>query len=192
MNKKIKELSIYGGTSLGWLEDAEEVEKEELLLKDLCARLPYGVKCHVPTNGKIMTLTGKRLNYLCFHDEDYGLDYRHEYETVIDPLNDSDCNYVVKPYLRPMSSMIEEEAKEISILYGFKDILSAKITDGYIDVVVDDGFCNTETRTIWYDEIISSIEIFDWLNAHYFDYRGLIEKGLALEAPADMYNIKEK
>ena len=27
----------------------------------------------------------------------------------------------------------------------------------------------------------------DWLNAHHFDYRGLIEKGLALEAPKDMY-----
>ena len=33
---------------------------------------------------------------------------------------------------------------------------------------------------------------FDWLNKHHFDYRGLIEKGLALEAPEGMYNIKEK
>jgi hypothetical protein len=32
--------------------------------------------------------------------------------------------------------------------------------------------------------------LYDWLNAHHFDYRGLIEKGLALEAPKDMYNIK--
>ena len=28
----------------------------------------------------------------------------------------------------------------------------------------------------------------DWLNKHHFDYRGLIEKGLALEAPEGMYN----
>ena len=34
--------------------------------------------------------------------------------------------------------------------------------------------------------------LFDWLNAHHFDYRGLIEKGLALEAPKGMYNIKEE
>ena len=27
----------------------------------------------------------------------------------------------------------------------------------------------------------------DWLNEHYFDYRGLIGKGLALEAPKGMY-----
>lgn len=30
-------------------------------------------------------------------------------------------------------------------------------------------------------------EYTDYLNAHHFDYRGLIEKGLALEAPEDMY-----
>jgi hypothetical protein len=35
-------------------------------------------------------------------------------------------------------------------------------------------------------------ELVDWLNAHYFDYRGLIKKGLALEAPEDMYNIETK
>ena len=30
---------------------------------------------------------------------------------------------------------------------------------------------------------------FDWLNAHHFDYRGLIPKGLALEAPEGMYKF---
>lgn len=30
-------------------------------------------------------------------------------------------------------------------------------------------------------------KVFDWLNAHHFDYRGLIKKGLALEAPKEMY-----
>ena len=87
----------------------------------------------------------------------------------------------IKPYLRPMTSMTEAESKEISILYGIKDILSTKITDEYIEVVVDDNFSSTEVRTIWYNEIVSSIEIFDWLNAHHFDYRNLIKKGLAIE-----------
>ena len=32
-------------------------------------------------------------------------------------------------------------------------------------------------------------EAMDWLNEHHFDYRGLIEKGLALEAPEGMYKI---
>jgi hypothetical protein len=75
-------------------------------------------------------------------------------------------------------------------LYGLKDILSIKITDKYIEVIVDDGFCSTETRTIWYDEMISSIEIFDWLNFHYFDYRNLIGRGLALEAPEGIYKTE--
>ena len=35
------------------------------------------------------------------------------------------------------------------------------------------------------------IEGLDWLNAHYFDYRGLITMGLALEAPKDMYKIQD-
>ena len=132
---------------------------KELLLKDLCARLPYGVMC-------------------IFSEPPYG--------EITEPLKMGglrafiEDKWKVKPYLRPMSSITEEEAKELSILYGFKDILSIKITDEYIDVVVDDGVCSAETRTIWYDEIISSIEIFDWLNAHHFDYRGLIEKGLAI------------
>jgi hypothetical protein len=35
--------------------------------------------------------------------------------------------------------------------------------------------------------------VIDWLNAHHFDHRHLIEKGLAIEAPKDMYNeIKEE
>lgn len=33
-------------------------------------------------------------------------------------------------------------------------------------------------------------KMFDWLNAHHFDYRGLIEKGLALEAPEGIYEVK--
>ena len=36
--------------------------------------------------------------------------------------------------------------------------------------------------------IIPIDEYLDWLNAHHFDYRGLIEKGLALVAPDGMYN----
>jgi hypothetical protein len=34
--------------------------------------------------------------------------------------------------------------------------------------------------------------LIDWLNKYHFDYRGLIEKGLAIEAPEGMYNIKKK
>lgn len=63
-----------------------------------------------------------------------------------------------KPYLHPMSSMTEEERKEYKHLVAFSGS--------------PDGAAN----------------FIDWLNAHYFDYRRLIEKGLALEAPKGMYN----
>ena len=142
-------------------------EDKELLLIDLCARLPYGVKCHVPTKDKAMTLTGKRLNYFCFHDERCGVDYNHEYEVVLDPLNDAHNGYIIKPYLRPLSSMTEEEKRYL---------MSLKYQPSAFK---------------WKNLIISSQEIIDWLNAHHFDYRGLIEKGLAIEVTEENNPYKD-
>lgn len=70
--------------------------------------------------------------------------------------------YQIKPYLRPMSSMTEKEYKEWRYLY--------------LPLPHANEATETQRR-------------IDWLNAHHFDYRGLIEKGLALEAPEDMYKI---
>ena len=142
-------------------------EEKELLLKDLCARLPYGVKCYVPFENCTMELTGKRLNYFCFHKDVWGIDYSHEQEIVIDPLNDANNNYIVKPYLRPMSSMSEEEVKEYKAFH-----------------------CVAYEHTYFYPQfctVANELNMFDWLNAHHFDYRGLIKKGLAIEAPEGMY-----
>lgn len=69
-----------------------------------------------------------------------------------------------KPYLRPMSNMTEEERTEYFLL---------KHRDN-----------DRDDNIILIDEASA---IIDWLNAHHFDYRGLIEKGLALEAPENMY-----
>lgn len=120
-------------------------EKQLLLLKDLCARLPYGVKVDVSSveEWKELTLTPFILS-----------NYYDDIEKI-------------KPYLRPMSSMTDEEISE------FQKRL--KIVQ---DVEQTLHFCNT-------------VESIDWLNAHHFDYRGLIKKGLALEAPAGMYNKGE-
>ena len=71
-----------------------------------------------------------------------------------------DIEYV-KPYLRPMSSMTKEEINEFE-----------QITDNLLD--------NGTSEEIWNT-------VIDWLNAHHFDHRGLIGKGLAIEAPNDMY-----
>ena len=130
-------------------------EEKELLLKDLCARLCYGVKFGIGLGklGKydlveINTKKGKVL---------FGHGLYTDLETC-------------RPYLRPMSSMTEGEKKELS---NIRPYLIDK-NDNIIGVQ-----CNS---------FIQISECQDWLNEHHFDYRGLIEKGLALEAPEDMYN----
>ena len=159
-------------------------EKEkDLLIKDLSARLPYGVKIVIQDTFKYSTVLREYhvLEISNFSDI-FCFNYKKFDKSMKRAMRERPNDIVIKPYLFPMSSMTEDQAKELSILYGIKDILSIKITDEYIDFEVDDGFGSVETRTIWYDEIISSIEIFDWLNKNHFDYRGLIKKSLALDA----------
>lgn len=131
-------------------------EEKELLLKDLGARLQYKLHCRV-----------FKLNEDIKEDDDilYGIIGN----IVITLKSDKDeclMYYQIKPYLRPMSSMTEEERDE------YTDI---KKGECYGCVLTGKGDPNTEFLLV------------DWLNAHHFDYRGLIEKGLALEAPEDMY-----
>lgn len=142
-----------------------DTKNKELLLKDLNARLPYGVKIE-----------------LTWWDMGEGtcINTTLEPDHIEQLLNDEDGDTEIKPYLRPMSSMTDEEKEELSILHGIKDILSIKITDEYIDFEVDDGCGGIGIKPIWYDDIISSIEIFDWLNKNHFDYRGLIPMGLTI------------
>ena len=112
-------------------------EKEkDLLIKDLCARLPYGLK----------------YNYGGYDDCDC-------------TMNRVDCNAVncvfpienVKPYLFPLSNMTEEK----KIFLRCQNWCIAINTSGTVE---------------------TTIEGFDWLNKNHFDYRGLIEKGLAIDA----------
>ncbi len=129
-----------------------EQKDKQLLLKDLCARLPYGVKVFIQdTTGKHSTITERIF-------DTYVLQFL------------SNNNILIKPYLRPMSSMTEEEYSELK-----------KISSYY-------GFAPFEYIHDW----APNYEMTDWLNAHHFDYRGLIGKGLALEAPEGMYNLEKK
>ena len=153
-----------------------EENSKQLLLKDLTARLPYGVK---------IELTWWVMG------EGIGINTTLGPECIEELLNDEDGNTEIKPYLRPMSSMTEEEAKELSILCDITDVLSIKITDKYIDFEVDDGFSSIETKIIWFNDIISSIEIFDWLNKNHFDYRNLIPMDLAIAVTKENNPYKE-
>ena len=122
-------------------------EDKELLIKDLCARLPYNVICQVEFrengkyNSKVMLLSG------IFTDEAYfttkgGSIYSNEY----------------KPYLFPLSSMTEEQ----KVIYG--------------------DLCYSIIQSLAKNMQSELNELINWLNAHHFDYRGLIEKGLAIDA----------
>lgn len=140
---------------------------DELLLEiDLCSRLPH------------MTLMVK------WGNENYNIiDVGFGRVTVLKPFMSytagSPLIREVKPYLRPMSSMTEEEKKEIG------ELLDASIeidTDGNISYFSGSDFIPCSDYHIY----------IDYLNAHHFDYRGLIPKGLALEAPEGMYTPSTK
>lgn len=133
---------------------------KDLLLKDLCARVPYVTFVYIEreVDEDVMEIiedgdeepnihTLISCNYYGECDIDDSL-----YETV----------YHIKPYLRPMSSMTEEERN-----------------DFYHNRTFHDG-------RMWESEGFD----VDWLNEHHFDYRGLIEKGLALEATEGMYKTE--
>lgn len=123
-------------------------EDKQLLIKDLCGRLPYGVKVK-SKNGEVATLVNP--------------------PTAIQ----DDC-WHFKPYLRSMSSMTEEELNEYE---AENDI---DVADSSLALKLNIEAKRRIYISSWYHGV-------DWLNAYHFDYRGLIEKGLALEAPKEMY-----
>ena len=142
-------------------------EEKELLLKDLCARLPYGVKAQIRR-------TSLNLNKPVIVDLPIkGVINFASTDSVITVTEEGEIDYDItdncKPYLRPMSSMTKEEKKE---LVNIRPYLVDK-NDNIIGVQ-----CNS---------FIQISECQDWLNKKGFDYLGLIPMGLALEAPEDMY-----
>ena len=139
-------------------------EQKELLFKDLCARLPYNVICQVEFkengkyNSKVMFLSG------IFTDEAYfttkgGSIYSNEY----------------KPYLFPMSSITEEEFTKLKEYSGLK-----------YDQLDLTSFQNGTYKCLNFSlsEVPSGAvsRVFDWLNTYHFDYRDLIQMGLAIDA----------
>jgi len=140
-------------------------EDKELLLKDLSARLPYGVK--VRTNRGPEIIEG--LAPFCHNQVKIALNLDWS-------LSISDYT----PYLRPMSSMTEEEKQEL-------ERLSEEYFGKALDKQIQESLSSSNKNESRILEYIASSVIVDWLNKHHFDYRGLIEKGLALEAPEGMY-----
>lgn len=159
-------------------------EDKQLLLTDLCARLPYGVKVAIEySEGKYT-----RIYDLREIDNDVTSELRQQvtvwnygfYSSVISyPL--IDC----RPYLRPMSSMTEEEKDE---MFGICTLSDCSVNTDWESVGVE--IMSSHPR--YGDHYSTDYSVIDWLNKNMFDYRGLIPKGLALEAPKGMYKEEQQ
>ena len=133
-------------------------EEKDLLLKELCARLPYGVKINLHNTIFEIYFVEKQ----DLHNVYVGL--KENNEQVSQQTNILN----IKPYLRPMSSRTEEEDDFIQQC---------------MDIVEDENYHDGFSPSAW----SSMGDFVNYCNQHYLDYNGLIGKGLALEAPEDMY-----
>ena len=149
-----------------------------LLLQDLCGRLPYGVKCQFEDNMRVTD--GESSPFY-----DYVLSAHH---LEIFMRHNNYNNFHIKPYLRPMSSMTEEEKKELinHVLEGEGAEYFHITHDGSIDgnQAAEQDLYNLNLHWLNFGPITTSSYI-DWLNKNMFDYRGLIDKGLAIEVTED-------
>lgn len=144
-------------------------ENKDLLLQDMCARLPYGVviqeKC---IEHDEMFLPSAEDNKLVNIDVHEGL-----------VITNGGSRYHIeefKPYLFPLSSMTEEQFMELKV---FADLTYEGNT---LELVEWND--NYKTLEFWLEEIPSYcvIKVFDWLNKNHFDFRDLISKELAIDA----------
>ena len=158
-------------------------EEKQLLLKDLCARLPYGVTGVVPVemfNGNYDLIDGSaeydtmnlkvRLEGINADTGDIEVVNTDDRYSMYDLTNDYFTVEDFTPYLRPMSSMTEIEKEEYDKF--FTTITAKEANFGKWISPADD------------------VALIDWYNKHHFDHRGLIPMGLALEAPEKMYKTE--
>ena len=133
-------------------------EQKQLLLRDLFARLAYGAFVQFEVDGQkaIKPLTVDFFSSTWYHTE------------------------FIKPFLRPLSSMMQGEWEEMTaLIYPYGRV----------------NLNNKNELLLWLSAeendmpIMLMDNVFSWLDKNMFDYRGLIPMGLALEAPKNMYKI---
>ena len=135
-------------------------EDKELLLKDLCARLPYGVKMidtepYSAEHNPILTLS--------YISEDNGIGCRVGKGFMATSLGS------IKPYLFPLSSMTDKD------LIGFLQIKGLNLNSDELKTFRREPITIVSTLPSYSRHI-------DWLNKNHFDYRNLIDKNLAIDA----------
>ena len=130
-------------------------ENKDLLLHDLCARLPYGVKLWHESYVDLITLHSIDATHcgveISIDSSDSGTPWWNNIEQV-------------KPYLFPLSSMTEEQKYICPIGVGNLETFIEKESWAYLELSFD-----------------SILRFIDWINKNHFDYRGLIPKGLAID-----------
>ena len=145
------------------MKEKETQTDKELLLKDLSARLPYGVlgQCEIDasydTEFETIPQTHKFKAVAYGFNEDTlfvcpMIENQDELEIANEEIADGVYIFDFKPYLFPLSSMTDKQKDE----YQY-------ITERWMN-----------------DPAYSISDSIDWLNKNNFDYRGLIEKGLAI------------
>ena len=156
-------------------------EEKELLLKDLCARLPYGVVVHADDVDIKLDRNHRGLSVLYYEHYSEKAKKNCGYNEEDFSIIISGCFYGhnIKPYLFPLSSMTEEQENEFHFLfpsivanrdeYGFVNIISKSTKDKYEDTY------NYRTRLNDWKEAIQ------WLLKNHFDINGLIPKNLAID-----------
>lgn len=145
---------------------------KNLAFKDISARLPYGVRV------KVWLPEGTTEEGVLDLNSNYGDVLRDAFYGRERKITD------IKPYLRPLESMTkDEECALLKSMFG-KEAKRFYMEDGFLKAKEScvDGLCSME--------FFNLEGRVDWLNEHHFDWRGLIKKGLALEAPEGMYGVK--
>ena len=136
-------------------------EQKDLLLKDLCARLPYGVKIVIQDTFKYSIASREYhvLDVSNFSDI-FCFNYKKFDKRIKKAMRERPNDIVIKPYLFPLSSMTEEQSKELE-----------EIDPEFYSLICENG------------DICVSMDVrgYDWLNKYHFDYRGLIRMGLAID-----------
>ena len=135
-------------------------QEKDLVLQDISGRLKYGVKCALcgrweKKNGEdfkgYYTLIAVAIDKTWLDADNYPC--LCSFERLSTPMDLTE----LKPYLKTMSSMTEKEIEEYHKCCDFVD-------------------CDYNGE----EQYFETTESFDWLNAHHFDYRGLIPMGLAI------------
>ena len=146
-------------------------KKRDLLMKDISSRLSYGIICRVKYIINNETTDGEDVESEV-DDKIIAIDTEYN-EVKTEWLNEWNSIDNIRPYLRLLSSMTDDEKKQLYV-----DVMKGHDEDyEEFKKAYPDDLRYLMTKYCFSDAFL----VVDWMNEHHFDYRMLIEKGLAIE-----------